>query len=87
LLQLLVLAGVEEDGVGIEVAQEAGDGAFVEGFVDIERVGGIFLENLIGVDELLHQTRVFIFDGVVGGERQDGAGEQKAEKCEQLCHS
>ena len=49
----------------------------IKGLVEIERIGGVLLEDLVRVDELLHQARVLAF-GRFGTERQYGESEEKS---------
>ncbi len=54
LLDLLELAGVEEDGMRIERAQQARDGALVKGLFGGDRVGRVVLDQRVGVDHAFY---------------------------------
>lgn len=54
LLDLIELAGVEEDGVGVERAQQAGDGALVKDLFGRYGIGGVLLHQRIGMHDALH---------------------------------
>src|SRR5207249_1640403 len=75
LLDLVELAGIEEDGVRVEAAQEAGDGALEKGLFRRDRVGGVLLHDRVGVDDGL-QPRIEVVRSVEGG----GGTEQSCDR-------
>src|ERR1017187_6839085 len=68
LAELVELAGIEEDGMRIELAQQPRNGALIENLFGGNRCGGILLDNGEGVNDPF-DLRVKI---VRGGERQGG---------------
>ena len=66
LLELIELARIEEDGVWIEAAQQAGDGALVEGFLRGDRIGCFAFDDGERVDESLDLRLQIV--GAGGGE-------------------
>jgi hypothetical protein len=45
----------------IEMPQQSRNRAFVKSLIDIEWIGGIVFQDLVGVDQLFHQARVVVF--------------------------
>ena len=73
LLELIELAGIEEDRMRIEMAQQSRNRAPVKSLIHIERIGGILLEDLVCVDEFLHQARVVVFRAASAAKGTAGA--------------
>jgi len=65
------LAGVEEIGVGVEHAQHAGDGALVDGLVDIDGLSIVVLDDVEDAGEIADGGLVVVGGG--GGGADGGA--------------
>ncbi len=74
LLELLELVAIEEDGVRIEHAQHAGDGAGIEGAIGVDWIGGVFKDGGVDVEEAAE----FAFQlGGVGQRARGGLGAER----------
>ena len=70
LLELIELARIEEDGVRIEAAQQAGNGALVKGLLGGDRIGGFPLDGGEGVDESLDLCFQITSSQIAGGDSE-----------------
>src|SRR5437762_2712099 len=76
------LAGVKKIGVRVEDAQHAGDGALVDLFVDIDRIGVVGLHDVQNSSELFDGRLVIVGGGGSSADRrsiysaQDGGDQQ-----------
>ncbi len=69
LLKLLELAGIEEDRMRVQMAQQPRYRALVKRLIQIERIGRILFQNLVRVDELLHLRASSSFGASAANER------------------